>query len=90
MDSDGKRTVQAGRRRKTSQPGPEGRERAEAPQRQQPGGGGGGAGGTGLPGFPSGGRRPPSLVGVIIVVGALSFLPALALGPIVEHLMMAG
>ena len=38
MDSDEKRTVQAGRRRKTSEPGPEGRERAEAPQRRQPGG----------------------------------------------------
>jgi K+-transporting ATPase ATPase A chain len=30
------------------------------------------------------------LIVVVIVVGALSFLPALALGPIVEHLMMAG
>jgi K+-transporting ATPase ATPase A chain len=28
------------------------------------------------------------LVGVVIVVGALSFFPALALGPIVEHLQM--
>jgi K+-transporting ATPase ATPase A chain len=28
------------------------------------------------------------LIGVIIVVGALSFIPALALGPIVEHLML--
>ncbi len=28
------------------------------------------------------------LIGVIIIVGALSFFPALALGPIVEHLMM--
>ncbi len=28
------------------------------------------------------------LIAVVIVVGALSFLPALALGPIVEHLMM--
>jgi len=28
------------------------------------------------------------LVGVIIVVGALTFLPGLSLGPIVEHLMM--
>ena len=27
------------------------------------------------------------LIGVVIVVGALSFIPALALGPIVEHLM---
>jgi K+-transporting ATPase ATPase A chain len=30
------------------------------------------------------------LIVVVIVVGALSFLPALALGPIVEHLMMVG
>jgi K+-transporting ATPase ATPase A chain len=30
------------------------------------------------------------LIGVIIIVGALSFLPALALGPIVEHLQMIG
>jgi K+-transporting ATPase ATPase A chain len=30
------------------------------------------------------------LIGVIIIVGALSFLPALALGPIVEHLMIFG
>ncbi len=28
------------------------------------------------------------LIGVIIIVGALSFLPALALGPIVQHLML--
>lgn len=28
------------------------------------------------------------LIGVIIIVGALTFLPALSLGPIVEHLMM--
>jgi K+-transporting ATPase ATPase A chain len=28
------------------------------------------------------------LIGVIIIVGALSFFPALALGPIVEHLML--
>jgi K+-transporting ATPase ATPase A chain len=28
------------------------------------------------------------LVGVVLMVGALTFLPALALGPIVEHLMM--
>jgi K+-transporting ATPase A subunit len=26
----------------------------------------------------------------VLVVGALSFIPALALGPIVEHLMMMG
>jgi K+-transporting ATPase ATPase A chain len=29
-----------------------------------------------------------TLVGVVIIVGALTFIPALALGPIVEHLMM--
>jgi K+-transporting ATPase ATPase A chain len=28
------------------------------------------------------------LAGVIIIVGALSFLPALALGPIVQHLLL--
>jgi K+-transporting ATPase ATPase A chain len=28
------------------------------------------------------------LVGVVLVVGALTFLPALALGPIAEHLQM--
>jgi K+-transporting ATPase ATPase A chain len=28
------------------------------------------------------------LVGTIIVVGALSYLPALALGPVVEHLLL--
>jgi K+-transporting ATPase ATPase A chain len=28
------------------------------------------------------------LVGVVIIVGALTFIPALALGPIVEHLLM--
>ena len=30
------------------------------------------------------------LVFVVIIIGALSFLPALALGPIVEHLMLGG
>jgi K+-transporting ATPase ATPase A chain len=30
------------------------------------------------------------LIGVIVIVGALSFLPALGLGPIVEHLMIFG
>jgi potassium-transporting ATPase potassium-binding subunit len=30
------------------------------------------------------------LVCVVLVVGALTFIPALALGPIVEHLMMLG
>jgi K+-transporting ATPase ATPase A chain len=28
------------------------------------------------------------LIGIILIVGALTFLPALSLGPIVEHLMM--
>jgi K+-transporting ATPase ATPase A chain len=28
------------------------------------------------------------LIGVIMIVGVLSFIPALALGPIVEHLMV--
>jgi potassium-transporting ATPase potassium-binding subunit len=28
------------------------------------------------------------LVGVVILVGALTFVPALALGPIVEHLIL--
>ncbi len=30
------------------------------------------------------------LIAVVLIVGALSFIPALALGPIVEHLMMLG
>jgi len=30
------------------------------------------------------------LIAVVVVVGALSFLPALSLGPIAEHLMMSG
>jgi K+-transporting ATPase ATPase A chain len=30
------------------------------------------------------------LIAVIVIVGALSFIPALALGPIVEHLLMTG
>ncbi len=29
------------------------------------------------------------LVSVILIVGALTFFPALSLGPIVEHLLMA-
>ena len=28
------------------------------------------------------------LVGVIVIVGALTFFPALSLGPVVEHLLM--
>lgn len=31
-----------------------------------------------------------TLIGVVIIVGALTFIPALALGPIVEHLLMSG
>jgi K+-transporting ATPase ATPase A chain len=30
------------------------------------------------------------LVGTVLIVGALTFLPALALGPIVEHFLMIG
>jgi K+-transporting ATPase ATPase A chain len=30
------------------------------------------------------------LVGTVLVVGALTFLPALALGPVVEHFLMTG
>jgi K+-transporting ATPase ATPase A chain len=30
------------------------------------------------------------LIGVVLLVGALTFIPALALGPFVEHLMMIG
>ena len=30
------------------------------------------------------------LIGTVIIVGALTFLPALALGPVVEHLQMIG
>ena len=28
------------------------------------------------------------LIGTILIVGALTFLPALALGPVVEHYLM--
>jgi len=28
------------------------------------------------------------LIGVVLIVGALTFIPALALGPVVEHLML--
>ena len=28
------------------------------------------------------------LLGVILIVGALTFVPALSLGPVVEHLLM--
>jgi K+-transporting ATPase ATPase A chain len=30
------------------------------------------------------------LIGTVLLVGALTFVPALALGPVVEHLMMLG
>ena len=30
------------------------------------------------------------LIGTVVIVGALTFLPALALGPIVEHFLMTG
>ena len=30
------------------------------------------------------------LIGTVIIVGALTFLPSLALGPIVEHFLMPG
>jgi potassium-transporting ATPase potassium-binding subunit len=41
--------------------------------------------------FPTdGGTFVVLLVGVVVIVGALTFLPALALGPIVEHLQMYG
>jgi K+-transporting ATPase ATPase A chain len=46
---------------------------------------------------PSGGTLPTHtplfvvlLIATVVVVGALTFLPALALGPIVEHLQMIG
>jgi K+-transporting ATPase ATPase A chain len=39
--------------------------------------------------FPvSGGTFTFLLIGTVILVGALNFLPALALGPIVEHFLM--
>jgi K+-transporting ATPase ATPase A chain len=30
------------------------------------------------------------LIGIVLLVGALTFVPALALGPVVEHLQMLG
>jgi K+-transporting ATPase ATPase A chain len=30
------------------------------------------------------------LIGTVLMVGALTFVPALALGPVVEHLQMTG
>ena len=30
------------------------------------------------------------LISIVIIVGALTFIPALALGPIVEHVLMVG
>jgi potassium-transporting ATPase potassium-binding subunit len=45
----------------------------------------------GLGSFPvSGVTFTVLLVGTVIVVGALTFLPALAMGPIVEHFLMSG
>jgi K+-transporting ATPase ATPase A chain len=39
--------------------------------------------------FPTGGALFTALlVAVIIIVGALNFIPALALGPIAEHFML--
>jgi K+-transporting ATPase ATPase A chain len=29
------------------------------------------------------------LIGVVLIVGALTFVPALALGPVVEHFQMS-
>jgi K+-transporting ATPase ATPase A chain len=41
--------------------------------------------------FPVGGLTfSVLLVGTVVIVGALTFLPALALGPIVEHFLMWG
>jgi K+-transporting ATPase ATPase A chain len=30
------------------------------------------------------------LIGIVLLVGALNFIPALALGPIVEHILVQG
>ncbi len=41
--------------------------------------------------FPvSGGTFTALLIGTVVLIGALNFLPALALGPIVEHFLMHG
>jgi K+-transporting ATPase ATPase A chain len=41
--------------------------------------------------FPvSGGTFTMLLIGTVVLIGALNFLPALALGPIVEHFLMLG
>ena len=44
--------------------------------------------------FATGRARPPLfvffLIGVVVIVGALTFIPALALGPVVEHLALYG
>jgi potassium-transporting ATPase potassium-binding subunit len=46
---------------------------------------------AGEAGFPvSGAMFVIILVGTVLIVGALTFLPALALGPIVEHFLMTG
>ena len=41
--------------------------------------------------FPvSGGTFLVLLLGTVLLIGALNFLPALTLGPIVEHFLMQG
>lgn len=41
--------------------------------------------------FPTtGGTFVALLIGTVLLIGALTFLPSLALGPIVEHLQMGG
>jgi K+-transporting ATPase ATPase A chain len=46
---------------------------------------------TGEAGFPVDGTLfIIILTGTVLIVGALTFLPALALGPIVEHFLMTG
>jgi potassium-transporting ATPase potassium-binding subunit len=45
----------------------------------------------GIGSFPvSGATFTVLLIGTVVVVGALTFLPALAMGPIVEHFLMSG
>ncbi len=82
-----KKVIRAGRRRQVEPAPPEGRERAEAPQRRQTGGsplpsfggfGSGGSGGTGgglsqipLPSFGKGKMSCLGLVGLIIIVACL-------------------
>ena len=43
------------------------------------------------PALASTGQQKALLIGVILIVGGLTFFPALALGPVVEHFaMLAG